>query len=126
MKVMPSGGIHIDLLQALGHNPATIGFATLPHLGDTGRLAIRNFRNDGVETEALVTWLCGGARFNLRNLTRIPDPAALPALNREILAQRDFACGRGSSAARRHRDVLACDPRPYRSADRGAALVECR
>lgn len=84
------GGIHIDLLQALGHNPATLGFATLPNLGDTGRLAIRNFRNDGVETEALVTWLCGGARFNLRNLTRIPDPAALPALNREILARRDF------------------------------------
>jgi glutamyl-tRNA synthetase len=84
------GGIHIDLLQALGHNPATLGFATLPNLGDTGRLAIRNFRNDGVETEALVTWVCGGARFNLRNLTRIPDPAALPALNREILARRDF------------------------------------
>lgn len=84
------GGIHIDLLQALGHNPATLGFATLPNFGDTGRLAIRNFRNDGVETEALVTWLCGGARFNLRNLTRIPDPAALPALNREILARRDF------------------------------------
>jgi glutamyl-tRNA synthetase len=84
------GVIHIDLLQALGHNPATLGFATLPNLGDTGRLAIRNFRNDGVETEALVTWLCGGARFNLRNLTRIPDPAALPALNREILARRDF------------------------------------
>ena len=84
-------GIHIDLLQALGHSPAGVGFATLPHLGDTGRLAIRNFRNDGVESEALVTWLGGGARFNLRNLTRIPDPVALPALNREILAHRDFA-----------------------------------
>ena len=84
-------GIHIDLLQALGHNPAGIGFATLPALGDTGRLAIRNFRNDGVEAEALATWLCGGARFNLRNLTRIPDPVTLPALNRDILAQREFA-----------------------------------
>jgi glutamyl-tRNA synthetase len=84
-------GVHIDLLQALGHNPATIGFATLPNLGDTGRLAIRNFRNDGVEAEALTTWLGGGSRFNLRNLKGIPDPVALPALNRDILAHREFA-----------------------------------
>jgi glutamyl-tRNA synthetase len=83
-------GIHIDLLQALGRSPAGIGFATLPHLGDTGRLAIRNFRNDGIESEALVRWLGGGLRFNLKGLARIPDPATLPALNREILAHREF------------------------------------
>jgi glutamyl-tRNA synthetase len=83
-------GIHIDLFQALGHNPAGVGFATLPHLGDTGRLAIRNFRNDGIEAEALVRWLGGGARFNLRGMARVPDPATLPSLNREILAHRDF------------------------------------
>jgi glutamyl-tRNA synthetase len=85
-----TAGIHIDLLQALGHNAGAIGFATLPHLGDTGRLAIRNFRNDGIEAEALVRWLGGGARFNLSDLARIPDAVTLPALNRRILAQRDF------------------------------------
>ncbi len=84
-------GIHIDLLQALGQSAAGIGFATLPHLGDTGRLAIRNLRNDGIEAEALTTWLLGGGRFALRGLAKIPDPAALPSLNREILAQRAFS-----------------------------------
>jgi glutamyl-tRNA synthetase len=84
-------GIHIDLLQALGQNPAAIGFATLPHLGDTGRLAIRNFRNDGIEAEALVRWLGFAARFNLKSLARSPDPATLPALNRDILAHREFS-----------------------------------
>jgi glutamyl-tRNA synthetase len=83
-------GIHIDLLQALGHSPAAIGFATLPNLGDTGRLAIRNFRNDGIEAEALVRWLGGGARFNLKGLARIPDAVTLASLNREILAHREF------------------------------------
>jgi glutamyl-tRNA synthetase len=84
-------GVHIDLLQALGHSPAGLGFATLPQLGDAGRLAIRNFRNDGIEAAALVRWLGGGGRFSLRNLARSPDPVALASLNRETLAQREFA-----------------------------------
>jgi glutamyl-tRNA synthetase len=83
-------GIHIDLMRVLGQDPAAVGFASLPHLGDTGRLAIRNFRNDGVEAEALVQWLGGSARFDPRGLARIPDPAMLPPLNREVLAHRDF------------------------------------
>ncbi|HEX3994639.1 MAG TPA: glutamate--tRNA ligase family protein, partial [Acetobacteraceae bacterium] len=82
-------GVHIDLLQALGHSPAGLGFATLPQLGDAGRLAIRNFRNDGIEAAALVRWLGGGGRFSLRNLARSPDPVALASLNRETLAQRE-------------------------------------
>jgi glutamyl-tRNA synthetase len=84
------GGIYIDLLRALDQDPAAIGFASLPHLGDTGRLAIRNLRNDGIEAEALVRWLGGGARFNLRRLASILDPATLPPLNRAVLAHRDF------------------------------------
>src|ERR1700722_2417247 len=78
------GGIYIDLLRALDQDPAAIGFASLPHLGDTGRLAIRNLRNDGIEAEALVRWLGGGARFNPRRLASIPDPATLPPLNRAV------------------------------------------
>ncbi len=83
-------GIHIDLLQALGHDPASVAFAHLPPLGATGRLGIHDFRQDGIEAETLVDWLRGGARFNVRNLARKPDPAALPALNREVLARRPF------------------------------------
>lgn len=86
-----TAGIYIDLLQALGGNPAAIGFATLPNAGDTGRLAIRNFRNDGVEAEALRQWLGFGARLNLKSLARVPNPASLPALNHEILARREFS-----------------------------------
>jgi glutamyl-tRNA synthetase len=82
-------GIHIDLLSALGCNPQTVTFAHLPALGATGRLAIRSFRNDGVEAEALVTWLAG-ARFSLRGLARKPDPAALLSLNHDVLARRPF------------------------------------
>ena len=87
-------GIHIDLLSALGVRPHTFTFAHLPALGQTGRLAIRSFRNDGVEPEALVEWLGCGAGFNLRGLVRIPDPTALPALNRNVLARREFAAVR--------------------------------
>lgn len=84
-------GIHIDLLSALGHNPEAVTFAALPRLGDTGRLAIRNFRNDGIEAEALIDWLgAGGPRFSPRRMARVPDPAALPALNREVLERREF------------------------------------
>jgi glutamyl-tRNA synthetase len=83
-------GIHIDLLSSLGQNPDAITFASLPPLGDTGRLAIRNLRHDGIEAEALVAWLGGGPRFSLRRMARKPDPTALPALNREVLARRDF------------------------------------
>jgi glutamyl-tRNA synthetase len=82
--------IHIDLLQLLGYDPARVAFAHLPALAATGRLAIHNFRNDGIEAETLVNWLGGGARFNLRGLTRKPDPAALPSLNRDVLARRPF------------------------------------
>jgi glutamyl-tRNA synthetase len=86
-----STGIHIDLLSALGENPDAVRFAGLPHLGHTGRRAIRNFRNDGVERESLIDWLgCGGQGFSPRRLARKPDPAALPALNRAVLARRAF------------------------------------
>ncbi len=78
-------GIAIDLLSSLGQNPDAISFASLPPLGDTGRLAIRNLRHDGVEAEALVTWLGGGPRFTLRRMERKPDPVALTAINREVL-----------------------------------------
>lgn len=83
-------GIHIDLLSALGVRPGIVTFAHLPALGQTGRLAIRGLRNDGVEAAALVTWLGCDARFSLRGLARVPDPAALPMLNRDVLARRDF------------------------------------
>jgi glutamyl-tRNA synthetase len=85
-------GIHIDLLSALGQNPDAVTFAHLPPLGDIGRLAIRNLRNDGIEAETLIHWLGGGAeRFNLRQMAGKPDPVALPWLNRDVLARRDFA-----------------------------------
>jgi glutamyl-tRNA synthetase len=84
-------GIHIDLLSALGQNPDAVTFAGLPSLGDTGRLALRNLRNDGIEPEALARWLGGGPRFNLRRMARTPDPAVLPSINRETLARREFA-----------------------------------
>ena len=83
-------GIHIDLLSSLGQNPDAVSFASLPVLGDTDRLAIRNLRHDGIDAEALVTWLGGGQRFTLRRMARKPDPVALPALNREVLARREF------------------------------------
>jgi glutamyl-tRNA synthetase len=82
-------GIYIDLFSALGQKPHTVTFAHLPALGATGRLPIRSLRNDGVEAEALATWLCG-ERFNLRGFVRKPDPVALPAVNREVLAHREF------------------------------------
>jgi glutamyl-tRNA synthetase len=85
-----STGVHIDLLSSLGFNPDTITFASLPALGQTGRLAIRNLRHDGIDPEAMVAWLGGGGRFSLRGLARKPDPVALPALNRGVLARRDF------------------------------------
>jgi glutamyl-tRNA synthetase len=84
-------GVHIDLLSALGQNPDAVTFAGLPSLGDTGRLALRNLRNDGIEPEALARWLGGGPRFNLRRMARTPDPAVLPSINRETLARREFA-----------------------------------
>jgi len=83
-------GIHIDLLSALGQNPDAVTFAHLPALGDTGRLAIRNLRHDGIEADALLSWLGRGEDFTLRGLARKPDPAALPALNRAVLADREF------------------------------------
>ena len=84
-------GAHLDLMEALGLDPAAVTFAQLPVLGDTGRLALRNLRNDGVEAEALAAWLGCGAKFNIRAMAEMPDPAALPALNRAVLARRDFA-----------------------------------
>jgi len=85
-----STGTHIDLLSSLGFNPDTISFASLPALGQTGRLAIRNLRHDGIDAEALIAWLGGGGRFKLRGVSGKPDPVALPALNRGVLARRDF------------------------------------
>jgi glutamyl-tRNA synthetase len=84
-------GIHIDLLSALGVRPHTVTFAHLPALGQTGRLAIRSLRNDGVEPQAVVEWLDCGAGFSLRGLSHIPNPVALPLLNRDVLARREFA-----------------------------------
>jgi glutamyl-tRNA synthetase len=79
------------LLSALGQNPEAVTFGNLPHLGDTGRLAIRNLRHDGIEAEALIDWLGGGGpRFSPRRMARVPDPVALPSLNREVLARREF------------------------------------
>ena len=82
-------GIYFDLLQSLGQNPAAVTFAHLPVLGDTGRLPVADFRRDGIEPEALVTWLTGD-RFNLKRLARVPDPVALPWRNRAVLARRNF------------------------------------
>ena len=84
-------GIHIDLLSSLGCDPDALTFAHLPSPGETGRLAIHNFRHDGIEAEALVAWLRQGTRFSLRGMARRPDPLTLPALNREVLARREFA-----------------------------------
>ena len=84
-------GIHIDLLGALGHNPDAVTFARLPALGETGRLAVRNLRADGIEAEALTTWLGCGERFNIRQMQAIPDPPALPTVNRAVLARRAYA-----------------------------------
>jgi glutamyl-tRNA synthetase len=83
-------GVHIDLLDALGHNPKAITFAQLPALGDTGRLAIRNFRHDGIEAEAMIAWLGGGVDFDLRDMAAQPDVTTLPALNKDVLRRRDF------------------------------------
>jgi glutamyl-tRNA synthetase len=84
-------GIHIDLLSALGQNPDAVTFATLPALGSTGRLAIRALLHDGIDPEALIAWMGGGTGFSLRRMGRKPDPEALPLLNRDVLARRDFA-----------------------------------
>jgi glutamyl-tRNA synthetase len=84
-------GIHIDLLSALGQNPDAVTFAHIPPLEHIGRLPIHGFRHDGIDPEALVSWLGGGAGFSLRGMAAKPDPAALPSINRAILATRDFA-----------------------------------
>ena len=79
-----------------------------------------------IEAEALVHWLggdggsvCGGWRAR-------PIRRRCRAINRAVLARPGFRRRRGSVAARRDGAVLARDPRPYRPADRGAALVGCR
>ena len=46
-------GIYIDLLAALGQDPPAVRFASLPVLGEPGRLSIRSLRNDGIEAAAL-------------------------------------------------------------------------
>jgi glutamyl-tRNA synthetase len=84
-------GIHIDLLSSLGQNPDATTFAQLPPLGDTGRRAMHHFRHEGIDPEALVEWLGGGKDFSLRRMARKLDPVALPPLNREVLARREFA-----------------------------------
>jgi glutamyl-tRNA synthetase len=89
-------GIHIDLLSALGHNPDAVTFASLPPLGSVGRLPIHGFRQDGIDPEALIQWLGGGAGFTLRGLAARPDPVSLPALNRAVLARREFASVAGN------------------------------
>jgi glutamyl-tRNA synthetase len=83
-------GVYIELMETLGRPPGALTFAHLPALGDTGRLAIRNLRHDGIDPEAITTWLGGDEGFSLRRMARKPDAAALPALNREVLRHRDF------------------------------------
>lgn len=83
-------GIHIDLLDTLGHDSAAVTFARLPVLGNTGRLAVRNLRQDGIEAESLLSWLGCGERFNIRDLAAVPEPETLPAVNRAVLARREF------------------------------------
>ena len=87
-------GLYIDLLDALGRDPAEITFAHLPAAADAGRLAIRALRQDGIEAETIVAWLGGAGRFEPRNMAHALDAAALPALNRSVLATRDFAAVR--------------------------------
>ena len=82
-------GIHIDLMSAMGQDQVT--FASLPPLGPIGRRAIHQFRQDGIEAEALVDWLRNGEPFNLRGMGRQHDLGALPPLNRDVLARREFA-----------------------------------
>ena len=85
-----TAGFHIDLLDSLGQDSSRVVFAWLPPLGETGRLTIRDLRNDGIDPEALSNWLGISARFNIRDLRSVPDPAALPAINRGVLARRSF------------------------------------
>ncbi len=84
-------GVYLELLEAFGESPDLIQFGHLPVLGDTGRLAIRALRADGVEAEAVSRWIGAGGRFSPRQFARKPDPEALPGINREVLARRDFA-----------------------------------
>jgi glutamyl-tRNA synthetase len=83
-------GIQIDVLSALGQNPDATTFAHLPPLAETGRLAIRALRHDGVDSAALVAWLGLDGPFAWRRLRDKPDPTALPPLNRAALARRSF------------------------------------
>ena len=84
-------GVHIDLLSALGQDPPRLSFANLPVMGGVGRTTIRALRQDGIDAEALAAWLGMGRRFKWRHLAGVPDPVALPALNRAALARREFA-----------------------------------
>ncbi|MSP02207.1 MAG: glutamate--tRNA ligase [Acetobacteraceae bacterium] len=84
-------GIYLDLLEAFGENPDQLVFGHLPVLGDTGRLAVRALRADGIEAEGLSRWIGAGGRFSARQFARNPDAAMLPSINREVLARRDFA-----------------------------------
>ena len=109
--------IQMDMLTALGGNPGSIAFAHLPplHTADSGRLArrfhtttLRQFRNDGVEAAALLSYLATvgttieaepkayealASAFDLKRIAAGSAPVeigALLALNRQILQSLNF------------------------------------
>ncbi len=113
-----STGVQIDLMAALGADPARVRFAHLPALADTGRtrlgrkvgsLSVRALRGDGLDPAALATCLAriGMAGFGEPastaelardfDITRLSpasvgfDAAQLLALNRRALASMSFA-----------------------------------
>ncbi len=91
-------GVQLDILAALGGDPAMLSFAHLPLVTDEAgeklskrleSLSLRRLRHDGVEAGAITSYLARvGSSAN-------PEPATLPAL------VRDFDIGRFSSSSAR-------------------------
>ena len=107
--------IQLDLLEAMGGDPAAMHLAHVPQMlsGAPGTrfegLTLRRLRSDGLEPSALAAYLAtlgtGGPAvpgsvtelaqsFDIAALTRVPasfDIGDLQALNRRVLAETDFA-----------------------------------
>jgi glutamyl-tRNA synthetase len=110
-------GVQLDLWEALGGNPAALGFAHLPLLTDAdggplskrlGSLSLRQLRREGMEPAALAGYLValGTSRdpapamprelvagFDLTAISHSParfDPAQLLAQNRRLLHAASF------------------------------------